>query len=117
MLMHKQAEGQKRLRILSEQLQFEGSEMVCLVLYVHALTNSKQGLDLTQPSRLMGRRSILREGQLFKTRRSGKELQGILTNDMLILMMPGYIIYRNVRFLLLIRIWLMRTQVLPLEGE
>lgn len=84
------------VRLLSPTLFFSGLPLT--------ISSCRQHLNLTAPTRLLGKRQILREGKAEKAR-SGRKLSVYLFSDLLIFTEgtagPGEIVYRYVRYIFL----------------
>lgn len=84
-------EDDEKLAFLSDNLIFPGVDAVrlspCFLLFkepeLTMVFRRRQRLDLTAPTTLLGRRRILKEGQLSKAK-SGRKLNAFLFNDLLL---------------------------------
>lgn len=100
-------EDEEKLQFLTENLIFAGVDAVRshLVAIPGARADARGGmqrLELTAPTKLLGRRRILKEGQLAKAK-SGRKLNAFLFNDLLLftetkaVAVPIEVVYRWVR--------------------
>jgi hypothetical protein len=93
-------ENEERLRVLSEELWIgQGwARIEISSLRRELITSEYRRLDLTAPTAFLGERLLLKEGELTKAK-SGRALQVVLCNDILVLI-ESKNLYRMVSWLL-----------------